>query len=283
MADVVIVAVGFSPETESEGADRTFQLPPGQDELIQELAAANKNTIVVVTSGGGCDMSAWIERVPALIEAWYPGQEGGTALAELLFGDVNPSGRLPVTFARRWEDSPVHDNYYPAADQKRVEYREGIFVGYRGHERSGTKPLFPFGYGLSYTTFTYSNLSVKPVAGGASNGASSGPRYEVSFDVQNTGKREGADVAQVYIGDTHAKVARPAKELKGFTKVNLRPGEKRRVSVPLDVRALSYYDADARQWRAEPGDFDVLVGRSSEEIELRGKLTLATAVSTMSK
>jgi beta-glucosidase len=283
MADVVVVAVGFGPETESEGADRTFQLPPGQDELIQEMAAANKNTIVVVTSGGGVDMGAWIERVPALVEAWYPGQEGGAALADVLFGDVNPSGRLPVTFARRWEDSPVHDSYYPAADTKRVEYREGIFVGYRGYEHSGTKPLFPFGYGLSYTTFKYSNLSVKPVIGGASNGDSSGPRYEVSFEVQNTGRREGADVAQVYIGDTHAKVARPAKELKGFTKVNLRPGEKRRVSVLLDTRALSYYDADAKQWRAEPGDFDVLVGRSSEQIELRGKLTLPAAVSTMSK
>jgi beta-glucosidase len=274
MADVVVVAVGFGPETESEGADRTFQLPPGQDELIQEIAAANKNTIVVVTSGGGVDMSTWNERVPALVEAWYPGQEGGTALAEILFGDVNPSGRLPITLARRWEDSPVHDSYYPAGDTKRVEYKEGIFVGYRGYEKNGVKPLFPFGYGLSYTTFKYGNLSVKPIAGGAS----SGPRYEVSFDVQNTGKREGADVAQVYVGDTHAKVARPAKELKGFTKVDLRPGEKKRVTVTLDARSLSYYDADAKQWRAEPGDFDILVGRSSEQIELRGKLTLAGAI-----
>ncbi len=280
MADVVVVAVGFSPETESEGADRTFQLPPGQDELIQEMAQANKNTIVVVTSGGGSDMSAWLERVPAIIEAWYPGQEGGTALAEILFGDVNPSGRLPVTFARSWGDSPVHDSYYPAAGTKQVDYKEGVFVGYRGYEKNGVKPLFPFGYGLSYTTFKYSNLSIKPINSGASNGGSSGPRYEVSFDVQNTGKREGMDVAEVYIGDTHARVPRPAKELKGFTKVNLRPGEKRRVSVTLDARALSFYDDGAKQWRAEPGDFDVLVGRSSAEIELRGKLTLAEAIAT---
>jgi beta-glucosidase len=283
MADVVIVPVGFGPETESEGADRTFQLPPGQDELIQEITAANKNTIVVVTSGGGADMSAWLDRVPALIEAWYPGQEGGMALPEVLFGDVNPSGRLPITLARRWEDSPVHDSYYPADGTKRVEYSEGIFVGYRGYEKNGVKPLFPFGYGLSYTTFKYGNLSIKPAAGGASNSVSSAPRYEVSFDVKNTGSREGADVAQVYIGDTHAKVPRPAKELKGFTKVNLRPGETRKVSVLLDARALSYYDADAKQWRAEPGDFDVLVGRSSEQIELRGKLTLAEAIATTGK
>lgn len=270
-ADAVIVCAGFGPETESEGADRTFGLPPAQDELIQEMAAANRNTIVVITSGGGVDMSAWVERVPALIEAWYPGQEGGTALAEIISGAVNPSGRLPVTFERRWEDNPVHASYYPAEGTKRVDYSEGVFVGYRGYEHNNTKPLFPFGYGLSYTSFRYSNLTVRPAA---SNASTRGALYEVSFDVKNTGAHEGADVAQVYIGDTHSKVARPAKELKGFSKVTLRPGETRRVNVTLDRRALSYYDADSKQWRADPGDFDVLVGRSSEEIELRGKLTL---------
>ncbi len=272
-ADVVVLAVGFDHETESEGSDRTFTLPPGQDELIREIASVNKNTVVVLTSGGAVDMSGWLEGVSALIQAWYPGQEGGGALAQVLFGEVNPSGRLPVTFERRWEDNPTHTSYYPlAADTKRVEYKEGVFVGYRGYERNNTKPLFPFGHGLSYTTFKYSNLSIRPVSGGAASSA--GPLYEVSFDVQNTGSREGADVAQVYIGDTHAKVPRPAKELKGFAKVNLRPGETRKLVVPLDARALSYYDATAKQWRAEPGDFQVLVGRSSEQIELRGKLTL---------
>jgi hypothetical protein len=256
----------------TEGADRTFALPPGQDELIQAMAAANKNTIVV-TSGGGVDMSAWADRVPALIEAWYPGQEGGTALAEILFGDVNPSGRLPVTFERRWEDNPAHDSYYPAAGTNRVGYKEGVFVGYRGYEHNHTKPLFPFGYGLSYTTFKYASLSVRPVSGAAAG--ADGALYQVSFDVKNTGTREGADVAQVYVGDTHSKVARPSKELKGFTKISLRPGETRRVTVTLDRRAFSYYDAAAKRWRADPGDFDVLVGRSSEQIELRGKLSLA--------
>jgi beta-glucosidase len=273
-ADAVVVCAGFGPETESEGADRTFGLPPGQDELIQEMAAANKNTIVVLTSGGAVDMSAWVERVPALVEAWYPGQEGGTALAEILDGDVNPSGRLPVTFERRWEDNPVHDSYYPADGTRRVEYKEGVFVGYRGYEKKGTHPLFPFGYGLSYTTFRYANLTIRPAA--ASN-SSTGALYEVSFDVKNTGTREGADVAQVYIGDTHAKVARPSKELKGFSKISLRPGETRRVTVTLDRRAFSYYDPGSKQWRADPGDFDVLVGRSSEQIELRGKLALPLA------
>jgi beta-glucosidase len=272
-----VVAAGFDSESEAESADRTFRLPLGQDELIREMTAANRNTIVVMTSGGSVDMNPWLDRVPALVQAWYPGQEGGTALAEILFGDINPSGRLPVTFERRWEDNPVHDSYYPEAGTKRVVYKEGIFVGYRGYERNSTKPLFPFGFGLSYTTFTYSSLSLKPSTGAPSNGDSVGPRYEVSFDVKNTGTREGADVAQVYVGDTQPKVPRPAKELKGFVKVNLRPGETKKVFVILDSRAFSYYDVNAKQWRAEPDDFNVLVGRSSEQIELHGKLTLAAA------
>jgi beta-glucosidase len=265
-ADVVVLAAGFDPGSESEGADRTFNLPPGQDELIEEIAAANKNTIVALTSGGNVSMTAWIDRVPAVIEMWYPGQEGGRALAEVLFGEVNP-------FERRWEDNPVHDSYYPAAGTNHVIYKEGVFVGYRGYEKTGTKPLFPFGYGLSYTTFKYSKLDIKSIA----NGDSTNPRYEISFDIKNTGSNEGADVAQVYVGDRHAKVPRPAKELKGFTKVSLRAGETKRVTVPLDGRALTYYDANGKQWRADAGDFEVLVGRSSEQIELRGKLTLANS------
>ena len=273
-ADAVVVAAGFGPETESEGADRTFQLPVGQDDLISEMATANRNTIVVVTSGGGYDTGAWLDRVPALLQAWYPGQEGGTALAEILLGDVNPSGRLPVTFERRWEDNPTHDSYYPAEGTNRVVYKEGVFVGYRGYEKNNTKPLFPFGHGLSYTTFRYSNLTVRPATSGASSDPKGLPLYEVAFDVKNTGGREGADVAQVYVGDTHSRAARPAKELKGFAKVNLRSGESRRVTVTLDSRSFSYYDADAKRWRADPGDFDILVGHSSEQIELRGTVTL---------
>lgn len=272
-ADVVVLAVGFDPGSESEGADRTFSLPPGQDQLIQEIAAVNKNTIVALTSGGNVATDAWLDRIPALIEMWYPGQEGGRALAEVLFGEVNPSGRLPVTFERRWEDNPVHDSYYPAAGTTRVVYKEGVFVGYRGYEKNGPKPLFPFGYGLSYTTFKYSNLNLRTIA----NSDATNPRYKISFDVKNTGTSEGADVAQVYVGDTHAKVPRPAEELKGFTKVSLRAGETRHVTVPLDSRALTYYDTNGKQWRADAGEFEVLVGRSAEQIELRGKITLATS------
>lgn len=274
-ADAVVIAVGFDPETESEGADRTFRLPPGQDELIQEMAAANKNTIVVITAGGAVDMNAWLERVPAVLQAWYVGQEGGTALAEIIFGAVNPSGRLPVTFERRAEDNPTHDSYYPEADEKRVVYKEGIFVGYRGYEHNGTKPLFPFGYGLGYTSFAYRNLRVGKFSPAYGKHSSEG--VPIEFDLTNTGRREGAEVAQVYVGDSHAKVPRPVKELKGFAKVSLRPGETRHVSVMLNGRALSYYDVATKQWRADPGEFDILVGPSSDQIELRGKLQWSDA------
>ena len=269
-SDAVVLAVGFDPETESEGGDRTFRLPPGQEELIQEIAAANKNTIVVITCGGAVDMDSWLDRVPAVLQAWYPGQEGGRALAEILFDDVNPSGRLPVTFERREEDNPTHDSYYPEADGNRIVYKEGVFLGYRGYEHNGKKPLFPFGFGLSYTSFQYSNLKI--CADMEQFDRAAAWHCLVSFDVTNMGKREGAEVAQVYIGDANAKIPRPAKELKAFARVNLRPGETRHVTVSLDRRAFSYYDVDSKQWRADPGEFEVLVGRSSNQIELKGKL-----------
>jgi beta-glucosidase len=268
-ADAVIVAAGFDASSESEAADRTFGLPPGQDELIQAMAAANKKTIVVLTSGGGVDMHSWLDQVAGVVQAWYPGQEGGTALAEILFGDANPSGRLPISIERRWEDNPVHDSYYPDA-QNRVVYKEGVFVGYRGYEHSGTKPLFPFGFGLSYTTFSYSNLSVMPSA--AADGR---PGASVSFDLTNTGSREGAEVAQVYVGEAHPKVARPAKELKAFARVDLKPGETKHVTLTLDRRAFSHYDVDAKDWLADAGEYEVLVGRSSAHIDLNGKTVLA--------
>ena len=266
-ADAVVVAVGFDPGSESEGGDRTFLLPPGQDELIREMAAANKNTIVVVTSGGSFDAHDWVDRVPALIEAWYPGQEGGTALADLILGNVNPSGRLPITFERQWRDNPVHDSYYPEESSNRIVYKEGVFVGYRGYEHEGAKPLFPFGYGLSYTTFKFANLVTSPSPNRTGE-------YQVTFDVTNTGNRAGAEVAQIYVGEAHASVPRPPKELKGFSRVELRPGESKQVKVILDGRAFAYYDVNTKHWHADPGDFDILVGSSLEQIELQGKITL---------
>ena len=266
-ADVVVVAAGFEPMTESEGYDRTFQLPAGQDELIAAVRAANKRVVVALTSGGGVDMTRFIDHVPAVIETWYPGQEGGTALAEVLLGDVNPSGKLPVTFERRFEDSAVAASYYPDADKK-IAYKEGVFLGYRHFDKTGAKPLFPFGHGLSYTRFKYGALTVTPevMTGDAP--------VTVSFDVTNVGKRRGAEIAQLYVGDRHAPVPRPPKELKGFAKVELAPGETKRVQLLLDRRALSYFDVATKKWRAEPGTFELLVGSSSQRIELTGKLVL---------
>jgi len=265
-ADAVVLAVGFDASIEGESSDREFRLPPAQDELVSEVAALNKRTIVVLTSGGSVDLSGWLDRVPALLEAWYSGQEGGTALAQLLFGEFNPSGRLPISFERRWEDNAVHDTYYPKNGEKRVAYSEGIFTGYRHFDKSGIKPLFPFGYGLSYTTFAYENLTVSPAQ------ASGDQPVTVAFDITNTGKRAGAEVAEVYVGDRHARVPRPMKELKGFAKINLNPGETRHVQISLNRRAFSYYDVNSHQWTAAPGDFDLYVGRSSADIELTGKV-----------
>ena len=267
-ADAVIICVGFDPKTEGEGFDRTFQLPGGQDELIRQITAVNKNVIVVLTAGGNVDMTRWIENVPALLQAWYPGQEGGTALAQILFGDYSPSGKLPASFERRWEDNPTFHSYYPENGGKRVHYGEGIFLGYRHFDRSATKPLFAFGYGLSYTTFAYSKMSVTPQVGNLNEPVS------VSFDVKNTGHREAEEVAELYVGDSHASVPRPVKELKAFAKLNLKPGETRRVTLTLRSRAFSFYDIQKKDWSAEPGDFTILVGGSSDKIQLQGKFIL---------
>jgi beta-glucosidase len=263
--DAVVVAAGFDASTESEGADRSFRLPPGQDELIRAMAAANDRTVVVMTSGGAVDMTGWLDEVPALMQAWFPGQEGGTAIAEILLGAVNPSGRLPATFERRWEDNPAYDHYYPEPGTRRILYEEDIFVGYRGFEQDNIAPLFPFDHGLSYTTFDYDDLELSPET--TSDGS-----VEVSFSLTNTGDRAGAEVAQVYIADRHSDVPRPPKELKGFARVMLEPGETRRVTVELERRSFAYYDTDLGEWAVTPGVFEILVGRSSQVIELRRKL-----------
>jgi beta-glucosidase len=188
-------------------------------------------------------------------------------LAQILFGDVNPSGKLPATFERRWEDSAVHDSYYPDTD-KHVRYSEGVFLGYRHFDKAGVKPLFPFGFGLSYTKFSYGNLSVTP-----ESLQGDGP-VTVTFDLTNAGDREGAETAEVYVGEAHAALPRPVKELKGFVKADLKPGETKRVSVTLNRRAFSYYDEITKAWKVDPGSFTIGVGPSSQDIELKGQLTL---------
>jgi len=269
-ADAVVLCMGFDPSSEGEGGDRTFQLPGGQDSFIQQVAALNKNVVVVLTAGGNVDMTKWIGSVPALIHAWYPGQEGGTALAQILFGEVSPSGKLPASFERRWEDSAAFNSYYPKKDDKRVKYEEGIFVGYRHFDRSEVKPLFPFGFGLTYTKYQYSDLAVTPASSDLNAPVS------VSFNVKNVGQREGAEIAELYVGDSHASVPRPVKELKGFAKVKLQPGESKHVSLQLDRRAFSFFDEKKHAWSAEPGKFAVLVGSSSAKIELQGTYVLSS-------
>lgn len=268
-ADAVVVAVGFDGTSESEGSDRTFTLPPAQDALIAAALAANKKTVVVITSGGAVDMTSWIDHTPALLESWYPGQEAGNALADILFGQVNPSGKLPVTFDRNLDESAVAHTYYAdPPESKKVKYSEGVFVGYRHHDKFKSKPAFPFGYGLSYTTFKYSNLSVTPQSADLSS------PVLVAFDVTNSGSVEGAEVAEVYVGATHAPVPRPVKELKGFSKVMLKPGETRHVQLSLDRRAFSYYDVDKKDWAAASGEFVIKVGGSSDNTPLRGAFIL---------
>ena len=254
--DAAVICVGFNPEIESEGFDRTFDLPAGQKELISAVARANKRTIVVINSGGGFDMTPWVDSTGAVMEAWYTGQESGTAIAELIFGTTNPSGKLPVSFERHWGDS-VADANYPGSDGK-VFYKEGIFVGYRGFDRSDVKPLFPFGYGLSYTTFAYDGLRVDK----------EGANYQVRFSIRNTGARTGADVAEVYVQPVNPKVERPLKELKGFARANLPMGTVKNIRVDLDRSAFAYYDAATHGWKVDPGEYKILVGSSSADIRL---------------
>jgi len=264
MADVTVVAAGFSPSTEGEGLDRTYRLPFGQEELIQSVAAANPRTIVVLTAGGSVATQDWIDKVPALLHTWYGGQQAGTALARVLMGDVNPSGKLPISWEREIEDNPANGNYYESPGSRDVNYAEGIFTGYRYYDKGKVKSLFPFGFGLSYTSFVFSNLIVSPQT------TSGTGTVDVSFDILNTGTRAGAEVAQVYVGEPDAGVPRPVKELKGFSRVMLAPGESRRVTVTLDRRAMAYWDTGSHDWKIDAGKFVVYVGDSSQNLPLQG-------------
>jgi beta-glucosidase len=267
-ADAVVITAGYTQESESEAGDRTFSLPYGQDELIREIAAANPKTIVAITSGGNFDSQGWIDKVPAVLESWYGGQEAGSALADILFGKVNPSGHLPATFERRAEDNPSFANYYPDGDSIHVKYNEGIYIGYRGYEKNNTQPLFPFGFGLSYTAFKFSNLKVSQQSSGDAVHA------VATFDVSNTGKREGAEVAQLYVTEDAPKIDRPAHELKGFDRIVLAPGATKQVSIPLDSRSFSYYDVAQKKWTIGSSKFTISVGDSVASLPLKASLTL---------
>ena len=266
-SDVAVVVVGLSNRLESEGLDRTeLQLTGRQEALIEAVRAANPRTIVVLNNGGAILMDRWLKQIPALVEAWYPGQEGGQALADVLFGDVNPSGKLPVTFPKSWQNCPAYGNY--PGDAGTVRYAEGIFVDYRHFDRNGIAPLFPFGHGLSYTTFEYSALAVRPAH------ALPEARAEVRLSLKNTGSRAGEEVVQLYVRDVEASLPRPEKELKGYRKVRLDPGQTTEVAFDLDAAAFSFYDPQRKAWVAEPGRFEILIGSSSRDIRARGDLQL---------
>lgn len=264
-ADVAVVNVGFNESSERESNDRTFELPQYQDSLVQCIAEANPKTVVLMNSGAGVDMTGWIDKVPSLLQLWYAGQEGGTAVAEILFGKTNPSGKLPVTFDRKWEDNAAAPYYYDPDGDKRVAYGEGIFTGYRHYDLNEKKALFPFGYGLSYTSFEYSALKVAKVGSHS---------IKVSFDVTNAGDCDGAEIAQVYVGAVKPVVDRPLKELKGFDKKFIRKGETVRMEILLDESAFSYYDVNQHGFRCDAGKYRIMVGSSSDNILLTKTIRL---------
>ncbi len=273
-ADNVVYCTGFNSGTEGEGFDRSFSMPAFQKKFINRLAASNPNMTVVLNAGGGIDFSEWGDAARAILLAWYPGQEGGQAIAEILTGKLSPSGKLPISIESRLEDNPSYANYYSntpntrSSSKKectRVEYKEGIFTGYRGYDRSGIKPLYPFGFGLGYSSFKFSDLELTPLGGN---------RVKVSFTLQNTGKKEASEVAQIYVTDNECSLLRPLKELKGFEKINLKPGKSQRITVELDEEAFSFYDPDQHKFTIEPGTFTISVGNSSDNLPLSGMIDL---------
>jgi beta-glucosidase len=260
-------AVVFAYMEGTEGVDQTtLALPDEQDQLIEAVAQANPRTVVVLNSGYPVLMP-WVNGVPAILDMWYPGQEGGWATADLLIGAAVPGGKLPVTFPARESDAPTATSplRYPGVNGQEY-YSEGIFAGYRWYDQNGINPLYPFGHGLSYTTFGYRNLRV---LGGKEKGI---PR--VRFTVTNTGSRAGTEVAQVYVGRLPTSLATPVKQLAGVARLTLRPGESQSVTVSLDRLSLSYWDSRAERWVTPAGQVAVLVGSSSREIQLSGTLTI---------
>jgi beta-glucosidase len=266
-SEVALVFTGLSSEWESEGFDRAgLELPGEQNELIARVAEANPNTVVVLNAGSAVEMP-WLDKVAAVVLAWYPGQEAGNAIADVLFGDVNPSGKLPQTFPVSLQDNPTYLNF--PGENGKVLYGERLFVGYRYYDAKGITPLFPFGFGLSYTSFAYDNLRL------STDELEPGATIEVSVDVTNTGNRRGQETVQIYVRDVMALLQRPEKELKAFAKVMLDPGERQTVTVTLARDAFAYFDDRSREWVAEAGQFEVMVGASALDIRQTARFNLS--------
>ena len=262
-SDVALLFVGTSSYYEREGQDRdSLGLPADQDALIKAVARANRNTIVVMISGAPVQMNYWIDDVPGLMQAWFGGDESGNAIADVLLGKYDPSGRLPITFPVKWSDCSAYGSY-KRHDSSSV-YSDGVFVGYRWFDKHDIKPLFPFGYGLTYTKFIYSDLKIRPMAG----------NYLVTFSVSNTGRVAGVSVPQLYIHDPNPAADIPVKELKRFDRISLKPGQKSTVTFLVGENTFSNYNPQMGKWITKPGKYDILIGSSSRDIELRGSLRM---------
>ncbi|MBX3009497.1 MAG: glycoside hydrolase family 3 C-terminal domain-containing protein [Melioribacteraceae bacterium] len=276
-ASIILLSTGTM---DSEGWDRKFELPEKLEQQVKKISSLNKNTIVIINSGSGIKMIDWVENTAAILYAWYPGQTGYIALAEILSGKVNPSGKLPMTIEKNFEDSPAF-GYIPQGENintnwdddfnvsfpiHNVEYKEGVFVGYRWYDSKKIEPLFYFGEGLSFTTFIYDNLNIsKSIISGENIIA-------VDFTITNSGKTDGAEIAQLYISDIESSVPRPTKELKGFVKVFLKAGESKKVNITLTKKDFAFWDINLEDWKVEPGEFEICVGASSNDIRLTSKI-----------
>jgi beta-glucosidase len=250
---------------DAEGIDKpNMNMPFGQNELIKAVIAANPKTVVVLMGGGPMDITQWVGDAKGIIQAWYPGMEGGNALAKIIFGQVNPSGKLPVSFPKKLADAPaIKLGQYPG-DSTTVNYFDDIYVGYRYYDTFNVEPQFAFGHGLSYTTFKYSNLQV----------SAANKQATITFTLKNTGAVDGAEVAQLYVKQEKLNLPRPDKELKGFEKVFLKAGEEKTVTIKLDQEAFKYFNDVKNEWEMDPGVFDFIVGSSSRDIRLNGKAEL---------
>jgi beta-glucosidase len=273
-ADVAVVCVGFNdnvldywgtfasrPDSEGEAHDRTYHLPPGQEKVIEAVVALNPRTVVILNAGGSVATAGWIDKIPVLLDAFYPGQAGGDAVAEILFGKTNPSGRLPFSWEKKWEDSPAYGNYPTQENHGKNDYQEGVFLGYRWFDSKNIAPLFPFGFGLSYSSFLYSGLQITE----ASNGD-----VAATFSIQNTSQTPGCDVAQLYIVPPTCLVPRPVHELKGFARICLQPGETKSISIQIKREDLAYWNPGSKQWTVTSGMYFAQVGPSSRALPLAG-------------
>ena len=268
-SDVVVVCAGLPERYESEGYDRKhLRIPANQDRLIEALAATDTPVVVVLSNGSAVEMP-WIEGVEAVVEGYLGGQAGGGAIADVLYGRVNPSGKLAETFPRRLEDTPAA---LFGSEGNTVTYREGVFVGYRYYDTKKLTPLFPFGHGLSYTTFAYESIRVD------NKRITDEGEVAVIVTVANTGSRPGKEVVQLYVRDAESTVNRPERELKAFEKVELAPGERTEIRFTLDKGAFAYYNVEIRDWHVETGDFEILVGSSSRRLPLRTSVHVESTV-----